>query len=938
MVAALAASPAPDVCSASELGSLLLGYRSISDPRWRLRAVVALVPVCQKFGIALDTLRAELRRGVRASTCPALWRARLEKLLVDKLDQGCVRGLALIVDALFTRDSRRSASTAISAMLALGDDFEALLLATAASWGRHAGDGATRLLDTGCTADGEFVGNVDQRGSELRFRPSLPLLRACIDAVVEHRQRERIGDIEKLARSLPTRERGKAEAQLARLTLAFESPQSALARVRAIREKSIRAGALLLLTRASKDVDTMRVFASAMETQLMHQLATLEIARALYRHGLHGNALRELQRVDDPRLEAERLVLRAELRLTVRRSSESGIFVSERALCDAYAAPAWTAIEPRVDVETSRQLETVALLVRFAMRNQRDEIVLAHAGEIVPRYAFCVHARRAWLDLAQRSGVDIERALLALQTDSNAAALDALRAEQVAMRAQIVANAPQSPAMVLGLAALASANNDARSLERAQFDEGLALSSAAASRRRVLITTAQTCLRAALVKRDDWSMDVIAARLRTLVHLGGGLAIDAIRKALVTLPAHPIYTRLAIEALCQLDAVAAARFVLERANELQAAGVDIERVLQTLEVYDALPRGLSRAYCSARTVLTRNCHDAQPWLAGLLALMRTRLDSLLRVLTALESYSVIPTSPSALVAELDDVPQQLVAQEHATLAAELFDNASVFEAFLVARPARVDPRMTPWDRIQWRALLRKATSYLTVHRQQVHRFARRVGRPHWFEALCSGDLEQLGVTTAMPFEVDRTRYQLLLLDKRLDILTYLRFADTPIRSCFHSDSEFYDDALWRTRDSTIETWKDPLAFCFRIERQGGGSFQPCGFLFGNFATVDDQPAVVMNSLHVRPSGADVRKQVMLAFERALCDPLAIKHVGIANAHQGRGELPAAYVRRRVRFMRYRALANAGWPLARTYDDISHIVNEPITVESLWWRS
>jgi hypothetical protein len=931
MVAACSAHRASDASVtpiASELGSLLLGYRSISEPRWRLRAVVALVPVCRQFGITLDKLGDELRRGVGAATCPLFWRARLARLLDEHFAHGEVGGLMRLVDALFTREWRACGITAIGAMLALGELTVAEQLTTATSWRRYAFDVARPLLQTGCV-DGAFVGNVRAPSSERAYRPSLLLLRACVDAIVEQRQRARVSDLEALASSLPQRERAFAEAQLARLTSCFETPIAALARVRTIRERSVRAGALLLLTRSADDLGAMRLFASGIGTKLLRQAATLEITRALYRRGLHRHALRTLQYIDDPRLAAERILLGAEVRLTTRHIDEPGTFVSPQVLCAAYCSPAWTQVDPNIEVgAVDDVLRTVGLL-RFGMRHH-DDVTVFHAAGILRRHVFCQPSRRYFLDVAQRARIEIEPMLLSLQDGHNSAALDAVRAEGIAMRAERLVAQPLSAAMTLGLAGATIASSDARSLERAQYDEALSLSATAPARRRVLIAVAQTCLRSALAKPAEWSVEVVAARLRTLAHLGGSLAVDAIRKALATLPMHPRLTPLAFDALCNVDALAAARFVLERANEVHAASVDFPHLLRSLEQHAALPRGMWRDFAAAQRALAKHGIDPQPWIAELFVLMRDRVDALLRVLHGVSTYTVIPTSPRELLAEVDDVPHGLIARDHSTIAHELAADTSLLEALLLARPANVDPKMKAWSIEEWRGLLRQAVDYASVHAPQVARFVRKVGRRHWYNALRNANLAQLGVASTTTFKVRDAEYRLRLLDKRLDILTYLRFADGPARSCFRSDSDY------RLARDTIEAWKDPLTICCHVEHAEHG--RPCGFLFGSFAAVEDQPALVMNSLHVRPNDGELRTQVVHAFERAICEPLAISRIGIANDHGGKGELPASYVMRRMTIMRFRALAQNGWALVQTYDDISERLNEPVVVEGLLWRT
>src|SRR5688500_12766374 len=112
MVAAVAANQALDASAASELGSLLLCHRSIRDPRWRLDAAVRLVPVHLRFGISLDPVRAEIRRGVAAAVCVPAWREHLGAFLRNTIEHGCVESLRLAVEALWTRSAKRTAERA----------------------------------------------------------------------------------------------------------------------------------------------------------------------------------------------------------------------------------------------------------------------------------------------------------------------------------------------------------------------------------------------------------------------------------------------------------------------------------------------------------------------------------------------------------------------------------------------------------------------------------------------------------------------------------------------------------------------------------------------------------------------------------------------------------------------------------------------------------
>ena len=944
MVAARAANPAPDASNAPALGSLLLRHRSIRDPRWRLDAVVRLVPVCKRFGIPLDGLREELRRGVRAATCAPKWREHAERMLFDTLEQGCVASLAWLVEALWTRDERGAAYRLIAAQLARGDYGAASVLASHAEQRRYSEQGTELVYYGYVPQHGQreswprVIANLDAYNSELYFKPSLPLLAALIDTICRRGEPEREVKAERIVRLLQSRERPIGEALLTCLTLRFESPNAALARVRAIRQRSIRAGGCLLLARSANDIDAARRFTDAIETELLRDVGMLELARRLYHAGHIRDALRLLARIDDPRLAAERLLLHAELRLTVRRDSESFTRVPNRLLNDAYTPTVWTEIRPRLAVRSVHDLLAACVYVRAAKRLD-DPMFLDAAERMIASHCRDDVQRRWLLDLLERSGVDIDEALAALQRSDNVRVLAALRAEHVALLAERSSTASLNASFALGLAGEPIANADARSLERALYDEGVSLSAAAPTRRRVLIATAQTCLRSALNAPSDWPHAVTAARLRTLVHLEGGLARDAIVKALCTLPAHVVTTPAAIDTLTLLDAPSAARVVLDRANELALARIDIARLLQSVELAGAVPRGFARAFMRARAALERQLGDgAHGWLADLVALMRTRPDALLTLLEGLTTSREIPAHPSALLAQLDEVPQQFVDCDHVTIASKLARDAQLIDKFLLARPVAVDPSMLSWTTARWQSFLRLAADHLAVHAPQAHRFARRIGRPHWFEALRRADLVQLGAIANTSFAVNGVEYRMQLLDKRLDILTWLRFADVQPKSCFRSDCSLYESDFFRTKEATIEAWKDPLTFCFRLARWKDNRFAPCGFFFGSFATVQGQPAVLMNSLHVQPNDAAVRKAIVAALERTLCEPLQISHVGIANIFNGQGALPETYAKRSFEIMRYRALLRGDWPVADCYDDLTFIANEPTVEEHLYWRA
>lgn len=879
MVAARPANLPADVRLASGVGSLLLGPVQIEDPRWRCDAIARIAPALVQHGIVIDRLRAQLREGLRAAPCPAPLRASLGELLLDRLENARPEALALVVTALWSRDWPSATLHAAAARLALRD----LDGARAYGCGHRCTFQIRELLRTGCLED-RFVADVRDADA---FAPTVPMVEALVEANLE-------------PRALPERHRERAIAHLARLDRG---------RARSLATASARSAAYWWITRdllAAGELDDARAVATEIEAPLLRQYATVERARALVGRYRFADALHALRDVRDPRLAGARFAVKRVVLLCLRDPLEP--LASER---DDLHRIGWQPAAWLRPFDAARQDEvTTAVSLARAGWQRDDYLLLGNAALRLGKLEHDPIARRDAIELAHQIGQPVSTTLAIAQSLHRR--LDAYLAEELVSEVQ---RREIAQPFRDGLAGATPPAADARSHARALYDEGLALSAHAPRRRRVLIAAAQHCLRSALAQPQDWSRPAIRARLRTLVHLCGSLAADAIAKAVATLPFDPELTGTALAHLALLDPHRARDLAVPHLAELR---VPVE-LLRRCELGGALAPGFARAFAHARRL--RVSEDA---VCGLVTAWWRRTGELPTI--AMLDRIALPGANVPTVEELVErvaaAPEALRGEDHVEVATRVLTEPDLLADLELSAPARIDPRMRPWRTNVTRSLLRHALSKQigTVVPALVHKIARRL-QPATLQPV-----EQL--------EIAGLRYRVRLLDKRLDLLTYLRFADVPARSCYRSTEGFYHRC---TRSNLAAAWKDPLTLCFHIERERARAFQPCGFLFGSFADADGVLALIFNSLHVRPASAAVREQVLRAVER-IVTPFGIARIGIANQFGGRGPLPVDYVAREVALVRHRALAIGGRLVTEIYDDIEHPANQPVRIDHLYWRT
>ena len=879
MVAARPANLPADVRLASGVGELLLGPSQIESPRWRCDAIARIAPALVQHGIVIDRLRAQLREGLRAAPCPAPLRDELGEVLLGRLADAKPEALARIVTALWSRAWPTAKLHAAAAHLALGDVDRALEHGRGphATW--HLGE----LLRTGCLED-RFI--ADARVAEA-FAPTVPMIEALVEAGIE-------------PRILPERDHDKAIAHLARLDRR---------RARSLPTASARSGAFWWIARdllADARFDEARTHIGQIEAPLLRQFAIVELANSLVERHRYADALHALRDVRDPQLAGARRVVKRVVLLCLRDPITYLASAFFNLHHEGWRPGAW--LRPFDPVR--QDAITYSLFLARGGWLHDDYRLLQSAAIQLVKLEHDPIARRDAIQLSHQIGQPVSLTLSIGECLWRG--LDAFRAEALAQRARerMVERRFRD-----GLAAATPPTEDPRSIARALYDEGLALSPHAPRRRRVLIAAAQHCLRSALAKPDEWPRTTIRVRLRTLVHLGGSLAADAIAKAIATLPFDRDLVRMALVQLALLDPSRARDLAIPHLDKLSTP----VELLRRFELGGALAPGFARAFGRARRVWV-----TEPWICELVTTWWRRTGQLpsVAMLERIDHASSKNLAVGELLDRIAAAGEVLDGEDHVSIAERMVKDPAVVENVAMMTPARIDPRMRPWRGNVARALLQHALSKQVgaVVPALVQRIARRL-RPATLQPIEA-------------IEVHGVRYRVRLLDKRRDVMTYLRFADVPARSCYRSDNWFYHRT---TRTFVAAAWKDPLTLCFHVERERAAAFHPCGFLFGSFADADGALALVFNSLHVRPASAAVREQVLRAVERIVA-PFGIARIGIANLHGGRGPLPADYVLREATIVRHRALAIGGRLVTDIYDDIDHPANQPVRIDHLYWRT
>ncbi len=300
-----------------------------------------------------------------------------------------------------------------------------------------------------------------------------------------------------------------------------------------------------------------------------------------------------------------------------------------------------------------------------------------------------------------------------------------------------------------------------------------------------------------------------------------------------------------------------------------------------------------------------------------------------------------PATGDDLVARVERRIDALRSTPTSRLPAALLEDPVAIKRLLWLRPGAALRGSRPIGEAVWRSDLTTLRDDLgDVDIPAVLRLARRLAprraRP-LARRLLAGGHPRLDASrvVGLPGKVNGARHRLRYLDKREDLFTFLRFADC-VPCCFNSASSWYRSH--GMRQWVLSLWKDPLSFCFHVERRGlDGDWRPSGFVFGGYSLAGDDSALLLNGIYLRRQESRLRAAILRAIEETFCRPLGILRIAVANRYSGYGQLPSGYVRQLSTIYRPRALRSKAGPASAVNDDISSQVNRTLFLSHLYWR-
>ncbi len=181
-----------------------------------------------------------------------------------------------------------------------------------------------------------------------------------------------------------------------------------------------------------------------------------------------------------------------------------------------------------------------------------------------------------------------------------------------------------------------------------------------------------------------------------------------------------------------------------------------------------------------------------------------------------------------------------------------------------------------------------------------------------------------------------------MLDKKKDLMTMVRFADSKI-CCFSSSN--YDVVIRHgvpNKEWVTSINKDPLSFVFEVEDVSNGEkekqglenseslIKNIGFVFGTFGVSEEgYPVVMLNGVYIS-TGNDYSSvsNILQSIEEMLSRPIRAEEQIVGSQHGGKifGDMKD-YTSTSITVTRLRALDNGnGVPERKIYDDLGTVIN------------
>lgn len=911
-----------------ELGRLIGAQRGRSWCERGLRSVERSIAALRPRDVpaAFDTGAALLSELRRAPSTELVWDAtlcaRIEWLVSGLGLRGRAALLYGIVLELATRPVA-AAGVAAQAPAPFRPEAERLAASGTLRLGRHE----------------VFVGRIDENSADL-FSPSLALLRACA-------RRGALAVLEQVSRRVRASCRERARLEVVALYVAGE-PSAAL-------------GRLARLPRADRDRTAFDLVQSEIDGGDTRRAETL--ARSIRAPVRRAQALAAVLHS-----EALRLVVRRELCRSLPRVSplERALLAGEIAVVHGSTWGIECALEELAKLlgqhTPSTAFEVALPEPRRASaweRALRCALALAVCGELPPerlrfprpilpallKGRFVRGELRSVLPLAQ-SALDslIER--LPGRYERIGAVLRAMHVERRAelcrdfigtleLDAELDRRLAQPESRTEALLAGVLLERDqarigASALDplRAAYDLGVAISPGVERRRRVLFRAARAAFRAAGGPEYGELLNLRIALLRQLQDTSAEVLAEEMLKG-KTLPKS---ARMALlELVARKRPQLASALVWKRFAEVTDRGRDAPEMLDLLERCHGLEKGTSREWLKLRSAC-QPC-DAAEFVTQFSNTWQAQLNRAL-------DRRLLAACADAL--GRDELPRDGRRAAELILAGvrrwqdigllSFFTRASVRDLEWLILTCEPDPARA-WSVLRWQRFVDRLNTELgAVDDSITSRFTQRLGSvsAQVLVALRSGAPPTDGLRAPVPLG---SGLELVYLDKRRDLLPFLRFADCA-PCCFSSDGSHHEQGM-KTSRWILRVYKDPLSFCFHVRRSENR--ERVGFVFGGFALARE-PVLLLNGVYLKRQQRGLRFRILEAIEHTLARSLGVTGIGVANIHGGHGELPNEYTLRTRRGTRLRALRGRDGLLETSiYDDLSGVVNKEADL-TLHWKA